>query len=179
MKSMEISDGDLVTRSLGGRADAFEELVRRHQDSVYGFSRHFCQNSADAKDLAQETFIRAYTRLDTYKQGFSFRNWILQICSNLAKNTYRQNRRRESLHDSFSAVTPGQSEDGGLERLELTQALKSVPAKLRTPLLLRHAEGLSYEEISSIMGIGLSAAKMRVKRGREIFVNLFRPGYGG
>ena len=86
----EQTDPELVRASLDGRQYAYEELVRRHQDAVFGLAVSMTRNREDAADMAQEAFIRAYNKLEQYKPEYSFRSWILRICSNSTKNLFQQ-----------------------------------------------------------------------------------------
>jgi len=175
---VEPSDASLVESCLGGQQEAFAQLVRRHQDAVHYLALRWCRDRDDAKDLAQETFVRAYSKLRTYKSEFSFRNWVLSVCTNLAKNRFRSEDRRRRAQEAHAELYPRGSEPPDSRRIALEGALREVPENLRIPLVLKHVEGLSYEEISAVLGIGVSAAKMRVKRGRDDLVRRLRPPSG-
>jgi RNA polymerase sigma-70 factor (ECF subfamily) len=168
----ERTDQELVRTCLDGNRSAFEELVRRHQDSVFGLAVGMTRNRDDAADMAQEAFIRAYTKLDQYNPDYAFKSWLLRICANQTKNLFRKRMRRrgaeeKSLHQQ--AVLES-TVDPDFQALE--EALARIPAKLCLPLRLKHMEGLSYEEISTILGIGVSAAKMRTARARKQLVEI-------
>ncbi len=163
----ERTDPELVQACLAGGVSAYAELVRRHQNSVFGLAVSMTRNREDAEDMAQEAFIRAYSKLDQYNPDFAFRSWILQICSNRTKNLFRarMNRRNvEEKHLNEIAVV----EDAVMPDFqEVEDALGTLPPKLGAPLRLKYMENLSYEEISAVLGIGVSAAKMRVMRARK------------
>jgi RNA polymerase sigma-70 factor (ECF subfamily) len=129
----------------------------------------------EADDLAQETFIQAYRKLGSYDPIYSFEKWLLSICVNLSKNRIRARvRRREDNRpypEPLAVTFQGQSQD----MLDLMTALHRIPEKLRVPLVLKHVEGFSYDEIAGILKIGASAAKMRVKRGRDQLVKNLSP----
>jgi len=95
----ERTDPELVKASLDGNRTAFEELVCRHQDSVFGLAVGMTRNREDAADMAQEAFIRAYSKLEQYNPEYSFRSWILRICANLTKNLFRKRMRRRAVED--------------------------------------------------------------------------------
>lgn len=176
---MEASDATLVASCLVGRQEAFAELVRRHQGSVYHLALRWSRDRDDAQDLAQEAFVRAYRKLRTYNPEYSFRNWILSVCANLAKNRFRSEDRRRKAQATHVELYPRAPDPPDPRRIALERALRALPETLRVPLVLKHVEGLSYEEISGVLGIGLSAAKMRVKRGRDDLVQrLGREGDG-
>lgn len=167
---MELSDAALVEQCLGGRKEAFATLVERHQGAVFHLALRWTSDRDDAADLAQETFVRAYRKLGRYDAGYAFRNWLLTICSNLAKNSFRSRDRRRRAQEAHAELYPRSPDPPDPRRATLEEALRHVSGKLRVPLVLKHVEGLSYEEISQVLGIGVSAAKMRVKRARDELV---------
>jgi len=170
---MNASDAEIVAQCREGDTNAFAELVRRNQDSVFNLVWSMTGNWHEAADIAQETFIRAFRKLHSYKPEFSFRNWVMSIGANLTRNRFRSFSRRRRMQETLTrmqdadvAPAPGLPDEG------LEAALGQMPETLRTALLLKHVEGQSYEEIARTLGIGLSAAKMRVARGRDELVHL-------
>jgi RNA polymerase sigma-70 factor (ECF subfamily) len=163
----EQTDQELVKASLEGNRSAFALLVSRHQDSVFGLAVGMTRNQEDAADMAQETFIRAYNKLEQYNPDYAFRSWILRICSNQTKNLFRKRTHRRSAEEkSLNAQAILESSvEPDFQPLE--EALAQLAPKYCVPLRLKHMEGLSYEEISSVLGIGISAAKMRTARARK------------
>ena len=168
----EQSDEELVGACLAGNRNAFEQLVRRHQDSVYGLAVSMTRNHADASDMAQEAFVRAYLKLDQFNPEYSFRSWVLRICANQTKNLFRKRVNRQRMEDGYqleeavreAAVTP--------DYQELEAAMARLPSKLSAPLRLKYIEGLAYDEMAKVLGIGISAAKMRVLRARNQLAGL-------
>lgn len=168
----ERTDQQLVQVCLAGNRDAFAELVRRHQDSVFGLAVGMTRNRDDAADMAQEAFIRAYEKLEQYNPDYAFRSWVLRICANQTKNLFRKRTRRrkaEEDHLNEKAVLADAAVD---DFQALENALAKLPPKLCAPLRLKFIEGLAYDEISEILGIGISAAKMRVSRGKQQLAEL-------
>ena len=166
-KDMNPKDSLLVEECLNGDKQAFAELVNRYQHAVYNLAYRMTGNAADAEDLAQDTFIRAFKKLKQYRPEYAFRNWVLTICSNLTKNVFRKRTRQneaESTHVEIRYLSEGAREH---HNTELEAALASLSPTVRAPLILKHVEGLSYEEIATVLRIGVSAAKMRVKRARD------------
>lgn len=173
MWGMETSDAVLVERCLDGDTEAYGALVRRHQDAVFNLLVKMTGNWHDADELAQEAFLRAYRKLGAYDARYSFKNWVITIAVNLTKNRFRSVFRRRRVEE-FVANTPSATDpvttpaDPRLAAVD--EALAHLPVNLRAPLLLRHVEGYSYEEIARTLGIGISAAKMRVMRARDVVV---------
>lgn len=170
---MEITDAVLVEQCLTGNSDAYGELVRRHQDAVFNLLVKMTGNWHEAADLTEDAFVRAFQKLDSYDPRFSFKNWLMTIAVNLTKNRFRSLFRRRRVEEQVaaevkSAVSANRGVDPRLDAVD--QALAQIPEELRAPLILRHMEGYSYEEIARTMGIGLSAAKMRVLRARDALV---------
>lgn len=171
---MEQLDAVLVEQCLAGNAEAYRELIERHQDAVFSFCMRITGNWHEAADVAQETFIRAYRKLHFFDPRYSFRNWLFSIAANLTKNRFRSFFRRHRAEDQLRAgLTPAADTDPRLDELET--ALTKIPEKLRAPLLLKHVEGYSYDEIARTLGISISAAKMRVMRARDELVQLLDP----
>jgi len=175
----ELSDTLLVQESLNGNKAAFSKLVMKYQTPVFGLAYRMTRSRDDAADLAQDTFIRAYMKLNQYKDDYPLKNWLLSICANLSKNRFRKiSRQRGAERDHFD-IYQSEIRNENPNRIALEEALAQIPESHRIPLILKHIEGLSYEEISQVLHIGISAAKMRVKRGRDILVDLLNTNRGG
>lgn len=167
---MHPTDAVLTEKCMNGQKDAYAEIVKRYQHRVYFMSLTRMKDPYEAEDLAQETFIRAYCKLASYDPERSFRNWLFTICANLGKNRLRSRARRREVNNPNPEMKPALSRNPEHCRTDLMTALHKIPEKLRVPLVLKHVEGFSYTEIAGIMKIGASAAKMRVKRGRDQLV---------
>lgn len=151
-------------------------MVRRHQDAVYNLLYQITRNPQDAADLAQDAFVKAYRKLEQYQPKYAFRNWVMTIAANTAKNRFRslaRRRRAEEEHWTLRELNSAGKDD--VQFAELEEALASLPVKWRTPLVLKYMEGLSYDEIAAVLKIGVSAAKMRTLRGRERLRELLAP----
>ncbi len=176
------SDESLVERARSGvRGDlrAFEQLVNRHQGFVHTNCRHMSGSAEDAQDLTQEVFVKAYFGLARFEGRSSFGSWVKRIKVNHCLNYLRRKRGRQFVdvddpvneNEHELQVAPGI--DRGLESQDvqdrIRRALTGLPDTLSLPLILRDLDGLSYQEIATELGLGLSAIKMRIKRGREEF----------
>jgi RNA polymerase sigma-70 factor (ECF subfamily) len=166
-----MTDGALVKRTLDGDARAFTELVDRHAAACLRFAGRMLGDRSEAEDVAQETFLRAFKALEAYDDRLPFRTWLFSILINRCRTMMSQRMRRERrvVFDNEalerSSVEAAQS---SMElREELNHAIAALSPEQREAFLLRHVEELSYEEIMSVTGAGMSALKMRVKRACE------------
>lgn len=168
----ERTDQELVKACLDGHRDVYAELVGRHQDSVFGLAVGMTRNREDAADMAQEAFIRAYTKLEQYNPDYSFKSWVLRICANQTKNLFRKRTRRRKAEEDHLKEEEVLQSSVNPDFHQLDAALAKLPTKLELPLRLKHIDGLSYDEVAHILDIGVSAAKMRVSRGRKQLVEI-------
>jgi RNA polymerase sigma-70 factor (ECF subfamily) len=182
-----LSDEELVERARRAPEDdlrPFEGLVLRHQSRVLANCRYLTGSSAAAEDLAQEVFIKAFFALPRFEGRSSFRTWLHALKANHCLSFLRQQRERlfvsvdaSDLQDRVELQVPATSERSLLIRDHadrISAVLDGMADTLRIPLLLRDLDGLSYQEIAESLGIGLSAVKMRIKRGREEFRRLYQ-----
>ena len=142
------TDATLIERSLKGEKEAFARIVERYQHRVFHLALARMPNRQDADDLAQETFLQAYRKLHSFDPRYSFKTWLFTICVNLGKNHLRGLARRREVHHPDIEGSSGASGDGHLLRIDLTNALYKIPEAIRVPLVLKHVEGFSYEEIA-------------------------------
>ena len=176
-------DQPLVRASLGGDLQAFERLVERHRDVVFRMAARLVGSDEEAEDVTQDTFLRAFHRLDRYRGEAPFRSWLLRIGHNTAV-TYVTAKRAPShspldaLADDVAAV---EQQGGPAERLErrerrdrLDKKLKGLGRTHRTVLVLRDIEGLSYEEIARVTDTPIGSVKARLHRARGEFIDVLR-----
>ena len=166
---MTLTDADLVARVLlEDDHHAFSELVRRHQSAVRGLLRQLTRTDvALADDLAQETFLKAFKNIRSFRGEAKFSTWLYRI----AYNTFREEaRKRKELvgidETQLEAEQDPQTVDPAL-RQDLMQALRLLPLHERTAVLLCCQNGLSHDEASRVLGIPLGTVKTNVLRGRE------------
>lgn len=169
----------LVERAQRGDLQAFNQLVLRFQDAVYGLTLRMLGSSQPAEDATQEAFIRAWRRIDTYRGG-SFRSWLFTIAANQARDELRRRQRRpaRSLDEArddpdrpdLDPPTDEPSPDAEFERGEmraaLEQALMTLPDDWREVVVLSDIHGLDYREISEATGLPLGTVKSRLSRAR-------------
>jgi RNA polymerase sigma-70 factor (ECF subfamily) len=181
----EISSEDLLARIARGDDDAFEILVNRHQTSVLNLIYRFIGDRTQAKDLAQEVFIRVWQAAKTYKPEAKFTTWIYRITANLCFNELKSARRKrwfsfnQSDEDSGVAIeerladSAPSAEDILLEKersRQISDALQSLPENQRMALLLKRYDALSYQEIAQVIGCSVSAVEsllVRAKKGLQ------------
>ncbi|MDQ8171559.1 MAG: RNA polymerase sigma factor [Gemmatimonadota bacterium] len=167
-----MTDAELVVRTRSGDPDAFGTLVSRYYDACWRFAYHMLGERADAEDVVQDAFLRAYLAIGRYDERDQFRGWLFRILTNQCRNalTARGRRTRRFIQDEMALETAPAPPTGlpvGVEDAVLRRALGQLDPLQREALLLKYAEGLEYGEMSAMTGAGESALKMRVKRGSE------------
>ncbi len=152
---------------------AWDELVREHADRVYRLAYRLSGNQHDAEDLTQETFIRVFRSLSSYKAG-TFEGWLHRITTNLFLDMVRRRNkiRMEALPEDYERVPgtdPNPEEiynDANLDP-DLQRALDALAPEFRAAVVLCDIEGLSYEEIATTLGVKLGTVRSRIHRGRQ------------
>jgi RNA polymerase sigma-70 factor (ECF subfamily) len=152
---------------------AYDALVRRHQHATVRLVMHLLHGrQAEAEDLAQDAFVRAFVGLDRIPKGASFRAWVRVTATRLAYNAQRNRATRSRLRETMPP--PAGSTDSSVEDREAVNvAMGRLSYPYREILVLRHVEELSLEEIGALLQIGVSATKMRLKRAREAFLERY------
>jgi RNA polymerase sigma-70 factor, ECF subfamily len=172
-----LPDEELIRIVSGGNEGPFEEIVRRYEGALYGFLAKMTGDREEAKDLAQETFLRAYRGRDSFKEGGRFSTWLFAVGANVARDAGRskQRRRAEPVREDVAA------ESGPLEAMERREAkemvhrcLAKLPENYREAIVLRDIQGMAYEEAARIAGVSLSAMKVRINRARLAFRDIYR-----
>ncbi len=164
-----LSDLELA-RAASDELDAFAELIRRHQDFVFGAVLRVVKDRTQAEDLSQETFLRAHRALDGFRGDAAVRSWLYRIATNLAMNAVT--RRREYPSDTMperpaAGRGPGRELEAAELRAHLREAIAELPEDLRVPLVLREYDELSYQEIADTTGLPLNTVRTRIFRGRR------------
>jgi len=161
------SDSSAIQRVLAGDVEAFALLVDRHHARMARYAFHLLGSEAEAEEAVQDSFVRAYRSLSTYKEQEQFGAWILRILVNRCRTRLVRDKRREEVAAAWvrEAEQPFEPSERLAMRDELAVALAQLPGEQREAVVLRYADELGYDEISSITGAGISALKMRVKRG--------------
>jgi RNA polymerase sigma-70 factor (ECF subfamily) len=162
------SDADCVRAVLGGDAEAFGTLVERYQHEYMRFAVRMLGTREDADEALQAAFVRAFRALARCRDTGRFGAWLYRIvineCRTLALRRSRRDRRFVRDESALERALICHPADDGALREEIQRALDQLAAEQREAFILKHVEGLSYEEMSEISGVGVSALKMRVKR---------------
>ncbi len=177
-----MSDAALVELVLADDQDAFTVLVERYKDAVQNLAYRMLSNAAEAEDVTQETFVRAYTQLATYKPAHKFSTWLLSIASHLAID---QLRRRRFLALPLEDVpfldwiadvgtSPEQSALEGEQQDEVQTYLQRLPGKYRAVIVLRYWYDFSYEEIARTLNLTPALVKARLHRARELLARYMK-----
>lgn len=177
--SMAPSDEELVRRFVKGDRSAFETLVHRHTRLIYNLAYRFTQDTMEAENIAQETFLRTFAALPTSQIDLPFKPWLIKIAVNLCRNRARRKdsilfSEIEHLADEEPAIELIADEDPlPLEQIEaeemvemLRQAIAVLPPAYRLAVTLRYNEGLSYTEISEALGLPLNTVRTHLFRAK-------------
>jgi RNA polymerase sigma-70 factor (ECF subfamily) len=186
-KAQEVAlDRVLVDRFKSGDESAFNEMVSRHRDRIYGMVHQLLRNHQDAEEVTQDAFIRAHRGLANFRGDAAFSTWLYQIATNLARNRYwywwRRKRDRSvsfdapvgedtdmTLADILPAEVDSPDEVTVNEEFvnRISKGMDRLSAGHREILVLRNVKNLSYEEIGTILGISVGTVKSRIARARE------------
>ena len=160
-----------------GDPEAVADLVHRHQTAIFNFALAMTGNAADAEDLAQETFIRAFRGLGRFRGDSSFKNWLYRIASNAARTLHGSRLRRapvwearvesDEVGERHLAAGDDSVERQAIRRQAIDRALAALPVDLRTAVVLHDVEGLEYHEIAEAMDIPIGTVMSRIFRARR------------
>lgn len=174
---MDEPDPGLVGAARGGDLGAFEDLVRRYQGHVWRLALHLLHDPDLASDATQEAFVRAYRFLPRYRGESKFSTWLFSIARNCALDEARKATRRRRISDRAEAQPRPVSKEVGVA-LEVREAVASLPADLREPVVMIDMFGISYKEVAAILKTPEGTIKSRVHRAREILVQSLSPRSG-
>ena len=161
-----MTDDQLVARAQTGELSAFEELVMKYQREVYGLAYRMVSDSEEAKDLAQQAFLQAFVHIRSFRRDAQFRTWLFRIAINQCYNFMKSRKKFGNAVDcdELNLVTTEASPEAELviqdDRRRLYEALERLPAKQRAVITLKIEQGLSYEEISRVLGGTTGAARV-------------------
>lgn len=171
-------DVALVRASQRGDREAFGLLVSRHASSVVSVASRMLGPGADAEDVAQETFVAAFKALSGFQLDAKFSTWLYRIAINKCTDMLRARRPTVSIDDTaddgstpwepVDPETPHWALEQGELAWELDQSIQALPSLYRESFVLKHVEGLDYDEMSAILGVNRDTLKMRVYKARNL-----------
>jgi RNA polymerase sigma-70 factor (ECF subfamily) len=186
-------DQQLVERAQRGDKRAFEMLVAKYQRKLGRLLSRFIRDSAEVEDVSQEAFIKAYRALPSFRGDSAFYTWLYRIGINTAKNYLVAMGRRAPTTTEFDSEEAENFEDGDQLRdmntpeaelmskqiaSTVNETMQALPEELRTAITLREIEGLSYEDIATIMNCPIGTVRSRIFRARETIAERLRPLLG-
>lgn len=179
-----LSDHELINAAKNGDETAFAEIVRRYRSPITNYLYRFLNDYEEAVDLAQETFVRVYFALERYHTDYAFSTYIYRIATNLAISELRRRKRRKlvSLNGFFQydgedsqdfqppdeKLLPDEDLIENEQSCTIARAIATLPEKYRAPIVLRDVEGKTYDEIATILELGLGTTKSRINRARKL-----------
>lgn len=181
---MQSSDPDYpdVLALQGGEDEALDRLMEKHRASITAFIFRMVGDAADADELAQETFVRAYFQIRSYRPKAPFAAWLYQIARNLCRDhfrsrAYKTRLKSQSMEELQHERSTGEDTvpDALVERVEMVQsALLRIPVELRESLILTAIEGLSHEEAATRLGLTSKAVEVRCYRARKALLKALK-----
>ena len=174
------TDEELVSRSQSGDVDSFNQLILRWERPIYALAYRVIGREEDARDVCQETFLRAYRALPGFKGEAKFSSWLYRITLNLCRDWIRKQRRAPvsqlpedvDLLEIAAATGPTESIEDLAARRELTAVVEAamalLPAEQRTAIILKEYHGMTFQEIADMQGCPLSTVKTRLYQGLSV-----------
>ncbi|MFT3867980.1 MAG: sigma-70 family RNA polymerase sigma factor [Nibricoccus sp.] len=172
------ADARLIADCLGGDMRAFDEIVRTHTPRVFNYVLHMTRHRQDAEDIAQQTFIKAYTHLSSFDPTRSFIAWLLTIARRTALNHFRSAKNFEQVDDTHASTET--APDNHVEKRDQldtlwAQAKRTLSEREYEVLWLRYAEDMSLEETAKIVGLTQTHTKIIAFRARQRLIKLQSP----
>lgn len=170
---MQESDPEVIRAAARGDADAFSELVRELQEPVWRYLCRMTANPTESEDLTQETFLRAFDKLPSYRFRSRFSTWVFRIAHNLAVDALRRRDRQRLLP---VRIGPGQDPAGPSLRTEMEAALATLSPKLRSAVVLVEVMGFTCRDAGRVLGIAEGTVKSRLFHARRQLLEWFEAG---
>ena len=186
-------DAELVARVQRGDKQAFDLLVIKYQRKIMRLLSRMIRDPSEIEDVAQEAFIKAYRALPQFRGDSAFYTWLYRIAINTARNWLASNKRRQSKPSSFEGedgetfdeidnLTDNTTPESELASRQIAEtvnkAIEDLPEELRTAIVLREIEGMSYEDIAQSMNCPIGTVRSRIFRAREAIAVRLRPMMG-
>jgi len=177
---MTLTDDELVAKSVGGDAESFNQLILRWERPIYALAYRVIGREEDARDVCQETFLRAFRALPGFKGQAKFSSWLYRIALNLCRDWIRR-QRRAPVMQMPEGIDPGElaAERGPVESIEelvarrelsavVEEAMALLPEEQRTAIILKEYHGMTFQEIADMQGCPLSTVKTRLYQGLTV-----------
>jgi RNA polymerase sigma-70 factor (ECF subfamily) len=177
---MTFTDDELVARSVGGDAESFNQLILRWERPIYALAYRVIGREEDARDVCQETFLRAFRALPGFKGQAKFSSWLYRIALNLCRDWIRRQRRAPVVQmpegveagDLIADTGPTESIEDLVSRRQLSEvvaeAMKLLPEEQRTAIILKEYHGMTFQEIADMQACPLSTVKTRLYQGLTV-----------
>jgi len=169
-----MDDMALAMRARDGDSEAFESLVRRYRNEVYGLCWYFTRNREDAWDLSQEVFIKAWRALNRFRGDSSFKTWLMRIAANHCKDHLKKRRLDTASFDDAlqapdteSSANPSETAVSNELGAAIDAAVQQLPAKHQMAFVLREYKGLSYQEMAEVMQCNVGTVMSRLFNARK------------
>jgi len=170
-------DFRVIRRILEGETEEYRQLVERYQGQIYSLILHMLHDSEQARDLTQETFVKAWEALPSFRQGHRFFSWIYRIALNLAINRARKRYRTVSLSGAMQVQGEDHQENRD-DAAHIEMAIAQLKADHRVVIILKYYQGMSYEEIAEAIGISTKRVRSRLFEARVRLKDILeRSGY--
>ena len=171
MADRATADANLIERYLAGEVEAFEELMRAHEDRIFAVCLRMLRDREAALEATQETFITVFHKADRFAGRSAFGTWLYRVAINTCYDLTRRNRRHRAdplpeTHDPVDAAV-GDDFTSVEVRPDIEAALDELPPEFRSAVILSDLEGLALETVSEILGVPIGTVKSRVFRGRR------------
>jgi RNA polymerase sigma-70 factor (ECF subfamily) len=183
MQKPQVQDATLVAEVLSGNQTSFQLLVERYQTRLFALVRHYTRSTVEIEDIVQDTFLKAYSRLDSFQHQSSFYTWLYRIATNTVLDFMKRRGRSpvQTVEDPELALEANSAAvmrpDARLETEEIArithEVLDQLPEIFRTVLILREFEDQAYQDIADILGISIGTVESRLFRARARFKQKF------
>jgi len=185
MHEVAREDVQLVEEALGGNQLSFQLLIERYQDRIFALARHYTKSAVEVEDIVQDTFLKAYRRLETFQRQSSFSTWLYRIAVNTALDFLKRMGRSpvQAVEDPELSASPVRAQAGSgvaiaapdarMRREEIAritaEVLSELPEIFRTVLVLREFEDMPYQQMADVLGISIGTVESRLFRARARF----------
>ncbi|HVT89085.1 MAG TPA: RNA polymerase sigma factor [Tepidisphaeraceae bacterium] len=161
-----VSDLDLLRAAKGGNDAAFHTLVDRHAKALFRIALSLCGNRTDAEDIVQETFLGAYRGMKNFAERSSVKTWLMQILTRQSHKAWHKSKNQRDSLPINEQTADDRSASRVEDRMDVMQMLQSLPQPHREVIVLRHLQGLSYDEMARVLNLPQGTVESRLTRAR-------------